>query len=572
MKLKKIVLDNFKCHGLLEIKVDGGVVISGMNGAGKTSVLEAIMVGLYNRDLFGSAGTDRFIATGKKISTVTLGFDEFTLQRHIKKSSCPLFIDDEEATKGELEQRIPKMDEGLAMLNPMHLLYADDNTKRKLFMGLLPKIDRKKAFIEMYGEENADRFVASSKGSVRDGIQSMTFELKNTENKIVELKFRAKETEHKIEAIEEGLKSLPETDDPSEYVALVERVAQLEKDKQVYEKLEVELQSYKNQVAKIVKNSGFAKDKSLMEQLTDGRQKSEELGGLVRVARERLTGAQDRLRAIEEINDKGECPFCGTKVDSLMVSDSLPDKIVELKGLIEELEQEKTSVDETVSRLAQIKDEVVRIVNALEELKFDMAEFDRLVEKKKSLSVKFVGVENISTQSRVKLETELQLRKNEVTTYKNDIVKLEKKRDTLSSELGVLEEIKVAFGTGGVDAKIIEEQTKYITEAFEKYLSGIEVVSTRPNKSNASFKQVFDVFVNGVEFHSLSYGERLRVSVAMSLVVRDLSKEKFDFMLLDETAILSKKSLEEIEGWVKKEGVVLIMTRLTEDKFSIESR
>jgi hypothetical protein len=81
---------------------------------------------------------------------------------------------------------------------------------------------------------------------------------------------------------------------------------------------------------------------------------------------------------------------------------------------------------------------------------------------------------------------------------------------------------------------------------------------------------VFEVTRDGVSFRSMSFGERLKVSVAFGLVLRDLIPSfNLPFVLLDEGSVLSKDSLDAIKSWLDDSGVSLIYTKASDSKLKV---
>ena len=71
LSIKKIILNNFKSHKDLELEFTDLNILIGENGAGKSSILEAICYGLFGATASGMKKSD-LIRQGCKSGGVTL--------------------------------------------------------------------------------------------------------------------------------------------------------------------------------------------------------------------------------------------------------------------------------------------------------------------------------------------------------------------------------------------------------------------------------------------------------------------------------------------------------------------
>ncbi|WP_121822274.1 DNA double-strand break repair ATPase Rad50 [Halostella salina] len=91
MKFERVSLRNFKCYGDAEIRLDPGVtVIHGVNGSGKSSLLEACFFALYGSKALDDRNLEDVITNGEEECEVELDFThdggQFSIERRVRVS------------------------------------------------------------------------------------------------------------------------------------------------------------------------------------------------------------------------------------------------------------------------------------------------------------------------------------------------------------------------------------------------------------------------------------------------------------------------------------------------------
>lgn len=84
MKIKTVELTNIKCYANAEFNFENGInFISGLNGAGKTSIIESIGYALFDYKIGKSGFTTYFIKRGEKKGAVRIIFEDKNRQTYI---------------------------------------------------------------------------------------------------------------------------------------------------------------------------------------------------------------------------------------------------------------------------------------------------------------------------------------------------------------------------------------------------------------------------------------------------------------------------------------------------------
>lgn len=166
MKLKRLTLKNFRAFTDKEFEFQEVNYLLGENGAGKTSVKEAIVFCLYGLDANGSnKGLDDLIKTGERIMEVWCEFETFTIKRirSVNKTRI-LFIDGSQddltsdATQKNLETVLPSADLFQAIFDSGSFFKLDEKVQRQLILDNTPAVDQKELFKKNYPEEFIEKY------------------------------------------------------------------------------------------------------------------------------------------------------------------------------------------------------------------------------------------------------------------------------------------------------------------------------------------------------------------------------------------------------------------------------
>jgi DNA repair exonuclease SbcCD ATPase subunit len=228
---------------------------------------------------------------------------------------------------------------------------------------------------------------------------------------------------------------------------------------------------------------------------------------------------------------------------------------------------------QVLRQLQDLSDNVQRCINGRELSEKKIGKYEKLVEKIKELESQLVGNSKEDFRKAVEIEKmreNIRLIQNEITRKKGTVSKLKETNKKLENDLPDLKLLEEALSNSGVDAWVAKEQAKMIENMVSKYMK-LEVITVLENKTNDNTKEVFEIMKDGVSFRSMSFGERIKVSIAFGLVLRELIKGfNLPFVLLDEGSVLSEDTLAEIKKWLNEQGVDLIYTKASDTKLSVK--
>ena len=573
----KLSLIDFKKHSSYDVDLDGNVLITGKNGEGKTSILEGIVFALFGRNFYGKVATDVYVKNGAPCGTAILTMENTEIKR-TQGDDNAVYLNGAKSKVAEVGSLFPSVEMALPVINPLYFMYEmTDSDKRELFMKLLPPISREEIFKKHYSDRKdlVDRFRSSSLRNVRDQIKNSETILNANLGQISTYELDIKEKDEKIKEIRDNMPEAPE--------GVLEKEKEVQKD---LDKLQKELGLLGNPHARIDEYkkelSGYkAEIEPVVEKLK--AENFSEAAEKVRVAKEETESKYEELKAeiakrkvvleqLEQFKD-GKCPVCKQPVAE--AKDRIGDVQEELSQMNDEVVTLKVKLDKYVEidkNFETLRSNVARCVNGVKLHEKNVTKYERLMKDIKELESQLVGNSKEEFKNAVEIERQREVVKilqNEKLSRKGTIARLKETNEKLENDLPDLKVLEEALSNKGVDAWIAKEHAKTIEKLISKYME-LEVVTVLENKTNDNTKEVFEVTRDGVSFRSMSFGERLKVSVAFGLVLRDLIPSfNLPFVLLDEGSVLSKDSLDAIKSWLDDSGVGLIYTKASDSKLKV---
>ncbi len=134
MKILELTASNFKRIKAISIKPDGNsVIVSGKNGAGKSSVLDAIVVALCG----GRTIPDKPIRYGEKKAEIVVETDEIVIKRSFSLSGSQLEITAKDGSKVKSPQALLDGLVGKISFDPLEFMRMKSVDQRKLLLDMI---------------------------------------------------------------------------------------------------------------------------------------------------------------------------------------------------------------------------------------------------------------------------------------------------------------------------------------------------------------------------------------------------------------------------------------------------
>jgi energy-coupling factor transporter ATP-binding protein EcfA2 len=138
VKVIKLQAENFKRLKAISINPDGNmVIVSGANGQGKSSVLDAIWAAVSGADMSKSTGTTKPIRDGEDKARVQVDLGDMIVTRKWTASGSTLTVENKDGAVYKSPQTILDGLVGKVAFDPLAFAQMDDRKQRETLLGIV---------------------------------------------------------------------------------------------------------------------------------------------------------------------------------------------------------------------------------------------------------------------------------------------------------------------------------------------------------------------------------------------------------------------------------------------------
>lgn len=496
-------------NSFIEIDLDSNKtsLISGTNGSGKSTMLEALVYALFAKP-FRKINRPQLVNSinGKDLLIelfFTISNDRYLVRRGMKPTIFEIWKNDELLNKDAASRD--------------YQLYLEQNIIKMSFKSFTQ--------IVILGSATYVPFMELPTGQRREIIEDLldiqVFSVMNNllKERIVENKANITENNYQIDLVNTKL------DSAKKHNAEIQKIRQTEVDKikiKVKENLEqIELEKNKTEEYElnITELSSTITDKSKQKNLFDN---------LKTLLYDLESKERDYKKEIDFYSKHDNCPTCKQGIAHDFKTDIVEErsnKTNELKDGLLQLNQKKEEVERRLSEISDVEDVIQKLHNKANEhrLKIKLI-MNQLSSARKELEGAEKEVEEID-------QSKIQDLMHELHTKQEDQTQLYEKRETLSVVSAMLKD-------GGIKTSIIRTYIPIMNKLINQYLSEFElfVDFNLDETFNETIKSRFrDTF----SFASFSEGEKMRINLSIMFTWRAVAKLRnsisTNILILDET-------------------------------------
>jgi DNA repair exonuclease SbcCD ATPase subunit len=509
---KKIKYKNFLSTGNVPIEIElnksNTTLIVGQNGSGKSTVLDALCFGLFNKPF-------RIIKKEQMINTINQGdclieieFDvgtkKYKIIRGIKPNLFEIYCDgtliNQEANNIDYQKYL---ETNIMRLNYRSFLQVVllGSSSYEPFMKMKPRYRREVV------EEILDIRVF--------GLMDLILRPQQTEltNKITEMRHKCDLIESKYDIELKHYNEISQLNTSG----LDEKKEKIKKNEQAHE-------TYKQKIIELNERI-----KETENELIDKNSYEEKLKKLQKVETKIEHNLQSHKKNLNFFQENDNCPTCTQPLQA----EFRGEKIAYEKGKVEVLQDGMKKLVEEITKVEEKVTGFEKMSNKLSDLNIDIAKvnssIDQINEYSENINKEIEALQNKQSDGK-KIEEQLEQLKQDL-----QITKIE--RDKIVEKKKYVDILREVLNDKGAKSQIIKKYVPIMNTLINQYLQSMDffVSFNLDEEFNETVKSRFrDTF----NYNSFSEGEKMRIDLALLFTWRQIAKMKnsvnTNLLILDE--------------------------------------
>jgi len=503
----KNILSTGNAFTTIDLDKKNSTLISGSNGAGKSTFLDAVVFGLYGKPFRKINKPQLLNSINNKGLLVELEFNvggsNYIVRRGIKPTIFEIIKDGEiinqDAAKKDYQAYLEQ--------NILGINYKSFN--QIVVLGSATYIP----FMELPAHTRRD--------IIEDLLDIQVFSTMNllAKERLSANKEMINDNKYRSEIVESNILLTEENN------AEITKIRQVEVDK-IKDKMQEHINNIEDKQALIESIEDIIN--LMISQIEDKRSNKEKLEKTLSVQRELIATKKRHEKEILFYHDNDNCPTCKQGIDHEFKARTTIEKqkkTEELTAGIKELETKIQEYQTRADRISEVEDQIkaknldiseqrgeIRISkNALNSYKKDLEQAEEEVEK-----VDKTGLKKL----------------------KKEMCELQAEQQQLFNDQTTLNVVSTILKDGGIKTRIIRQYIPVMNKLINKYLSAFELFVDFHLDEN--FNEVIrSRFRDTFSYGSFSEGEKLRISLSIMLAWRSVAKLRnsvsTNLLVLDET-------------------------------------
>ena len=478
----------------IDLNREGSTLIIGENGAGKSTILDALSFVLYGKP-FRNINKGLLVNTiNQKSMEVQIEFITNNRTYLVKRGSKPTIF--------EIYQDGQMIDQN-----------AEQKEYQEMFEKQILKLNSKSFNqIVILGSASFTPFMQLSAPNRREIIEDLLdIQIFSKMNNLL----KDKVTKNKQDIVEAGF-TVKSLEDKIQMHKEFERVLK-ENDQQVIEQHKVQISNLEEDNVKFqsivdIKDSEYIKLEKEEQTLLKKLKKQTKLKDMKYKVELKVSKIKDD---ISFFHDNDDCPTCKQQITDEFKKETVEDKhkqIKELKDGINQIQQEINNIDPFFKEHEQLTAKM-QLIN----VEKDNVQADIKVNKKLISNYK----DEIKRLESTKVEEDKEI--NDLPVWKKDLEFVQQQQEKLQKDKQVLEVAGLLLKDTGIKTKIIKQYIPVINKLINKYLASMDFFVNF--ELNENFEETIKSrFRDAFTYESFSEGEKMRIDLALLFTWRSIAK------------------------------------------------
>lgn len=487
---------------------NSNTLIIGDNGAGKSTILDALTFGLFGKP-FRAVNKTQLINSINQGGTVveiefSIGSKKYIVKRGIKKNFFQIYLNgsllNQDASVRDYQEFLEKMVLKLNYKSFTQIVLLGSSSFIP-FMQL--KTSERRAIIE----DLLDIEIFSVMNQLLKGKVSINKDITGTVDISLGLaKGEEKSTKHLIEKLKEN------------------KTSQIQKNKKDIKEHEDFLADYKN------KNTGIDQEiEKIKQSIADESKVKEEIKSLLNYKNDIEKGILQSEEDIEFYEKNKECNVCRQDIP-----EEFRTKMIEhFHGKMHQLSDGVVKLGEKLNKGLHRSADIDKVLHQIQNLKND------IIKNQNSMQVCTQYINKVSNQNDEisQMIDDIDIKRTDLETIKENIETFTEKREELSKEKHIYELATTLLKDTGIKTQIIKQYLPIINKLINKYLSAMDFYITFELDENFN-ETIKSRHRDEFTYASFSEGEKMRIDLALLFTWRAVAKLKnsvnTNLLVLDE--------------------------------------
>ena len=509
---KKLRYKNFLSTGqqFIEIGLDSSAttLVMGDNGAGKSTMLDALCFGLFQR-AFRNIKKDQLINTINEKETVVevefqVGQNEYKIIRGIKPNTFEIWCDGDMLNQDAAQRDYQKhLEQNILKLNYRSFVQVVilGSSSYEPFMRLRARYRREVV------EEILDIKVFTQ--------MALLLRLKNQE-----LTKNVQEIKHKCDLLDEKYNL-----EKKHFETIKNKNENILSDKEhLLKQNEEDIEKYNSKLSEIDKELGYLKTS-----ISDKLDVDEKVNKLQILEAKLETNILNHKTNLQTLQESDICPTCGQDIKQDVREIKIAErnaKILKLETGLKDLISETLKAEQRVNKIGSVSEKISDLELNIAKINTSIDEINRFSNKVK------IEIDEIKTNGVSSTDVYTSLDK-----LKQDLEDTKIQRDEIVEEKAIVDIAREIVNDTGAKTKIIEKYLPIMNQLINEYLQNMDFFINF-ELNDEFIETIKSRYRDDFSYNNFSEGEKMRIDLALLFTWRAVAKLKnstnTNILILDE--------------------------------------